>query len=324
VKGRFAAIVFCWVIFIQPVMAKAAADPLPSWNGGPTRQRILDFVRAITDKSSKDFVAPESRIAVFDNDGTLWCEKPVYTQFVFAVERAQEVIEQHPELAEETVFKAARERDFEALANAGEKGLLRLVTATHSGMTSEQFKKIVKDWIAEAKHPRFKRLYTECVYQPMLELLGFLRKNEFRTFIISGGGRDFMRPWTGSVYGVEDSQVVGSSCKLEYRDGDVYRTPEVEFIDDGKFKPVGIEKCIGLRPIAAFGNSDGDLEMLQWTSGNKGKTLCAIVHHTDAGREYAYDKDSSVGHLEKALQEARRKDWLVVDMKNDWSKVFPR
>ena len=310
------------LLAIAPVNA-ADEDPLPSWAPSALKEKIVDFVNAVTDEGSKDFVAEPLRVAVFDNDGTLWCEKPIYPQMVFAADRAKSYVAEHPEVTEEAVFRAAVDKDYEALSKSGAGGIQKLIGTTHTGMTSAAFSKIVSDWIKSAKHPRFKRPYTECVYQPMLELMKYFRANGFRTVIVSGGGRDFMRPWSGATYGISDNQVIGSSCGLEYHDGDVYRTPKISFLNDGKDKPVGIESYLGVRPIAAFGNSDGDYEMLDWTSGNKGRTLCAIVHHTDARREYAYDRQSSVGHLERALDDSAKKGWLLIDMKSDWKSIFP-
>ncbi len=307
--------------------AYAAEKDLPSWKDGATRTRIVRFVKAVSDKRSKDYVAPADRVAVFDNDGTLWCEKPIYPQFIFALDRVQSVVDERPELGNEPLFKSALSKDFDALAKSGAHGIQRLIGVTHGGMTSDKFDEIVANWMVSSKHPRFKRPFNKCVYKPMLELLEYLRKNQFSTYIVSGGGRDFMRPWAGATYGIGREQVVGSSCKLEYKDGDVFRTETIAVLNDGKEKPVGIQCQIGKRPIAAFGNSDGDLEMLMWTDAKdkkrKGPSLCALVRHTDMDREYSYDKDSKVGRLDKALKEARERNWLVVDMKEDWLKIFP-
>jgi phosphoglycolate phosphatase-like HAD superfamily hydrolase len=302
-------------------------DPLPSWNEGPSKARILAFVQAVTDKSDKDFVPPAERIATFDNDGTLWCEQPMYVQMAFLLDRVKELAPKHPEWKTQQPFKAALERDFKALAAQGEKGAMQLVAATHTGMSSEAFNRIAGDWIATARHPKFKRPYTELVYQPMLEVLAYLRANGFKTFIVSGGGIDFMRPWTERVYGIPPEQVVGSTGKLKYemRDGHpvLMRLPGIDLIDDGPGKPVGIQTHIGRRPIAAFGNSDGDLQMLQYAAAGGGPRLMLIVHHTDAEREYAYDRKSPVGRLDKALDEANARGWTVVSMKTDWKKIFP-
>jgi hypothetical protein len=306
--------------------AATSANPLPSWNDGATKQSILDFVAAVTREGSPDFVPPAERIATFDNDGTLWVEHPMYTQLAFALDRVKALAPQHPEWKDTQPFKAALEGDMKMLADTGEHGLMALLMATHSGMTTNEFQKIVVDWIATARDPRFKRPYTELAYLPMIELLGFLRASGFKTFIVSGGGIEFMRPWTERVYGVPPEQVVGSSIKTKFqmRDGrpELFRLGEINFIDDNVGKPVGINEYIGRRPIAAFGNSDGDLEMLQWTTMTGGRRLGLIVHHTDAEREYAYDRDTSFGRLDKALDAAAINKWTVVDMKNDWKRIF--
>jgi hypothetical protein len=307
--------------------ATATAQPLPSWNEGPAKARILAFVQAVTDKAGKDFVPPAERIATFDNDGTLWCEQPMYVQMAFVLDRVKELAPRHPEWKTQQPFKAVLERDFKALFAQGEKGVVQILAATSTGMSSDEFNRIAGGWIANARHPRFKRPYTELVYQPMLELLAYLRANEFKTFIVSGGGSDFMRPWTDRVYGIPPEQVVGSTGKLKYelRDGKpvLLRLAAIDHIDDGPGKPVGIQTHIGRRPIAAFGNSDGDLQMLQYTAAGSGPRLMLIVHHTDAEREYAYDRKSSVGRLDKALDEANARGWTVVSMKTDWKKIFP-
>jgi len=317
-------------MLLKPPAASAqtatSGTSLPSWNEGATKQSILDFVAAVTGEGSPDFVPPAERIATFDNDGTLWVEHPMYTQLVFVLDRVKALAPQHPEWKDTQPFKAALEGDMKTLTASGEHGLLALVLATHSGMTVNEFEKIVLDWIATARDPRFKRPYTELAYLPMIELLGFLRASGFKTFIVSGGGIEFMRPWTERVYGVPPEQVVGSSIKTKFqmRDGrpELFRTAELNFIDDNVGKPVGINEYIGRRPIAAFGNSDGDLEMLQWTTMAGGRRLGLIVHHTDAEREYAYDRDTSFGRLDKALDAAALNKWTVVDMKNDWKRIF--
>jgi haloacid dehalogenase-like hydrolase len=315
---------------LRPEVASAQAvtsdNPLPSWNDGPTKQAILDFVAAVTREGSPDFVSPAERIATFDNDGTLWVEHPMYTQLAFALDRVKAMAPMHPEWKDTQPFKAALEGDARALAETGEHGLMALLMATHTGMTTDEFQTIVLDWIAAARDPRFKRPYTELAYLPMVELLGFLRANGFKTFIVSGGGIEFMRPWTERVYGVPPEQVVGSSIKTKFqmRDGkpELFRLPDLNFIDDNVGKPVGINEYIGRRPIAAFGNSDGDLEMLQWTTMAGGRRFGLIVHHTDAEREYAYDRDTSFGRLDKALDAAALNRWTVVDMKKDWKRIF--
>jgi phosphoglycolate phosphatase-like HAD superfamily hydrolase len=308
-------------------VAVAQTDPLPSWNDGPAKQAIVAFVTDVTREGSPDFVPPSERVATFDNDGTLWIEQPIYVQFAYALERVRALAPQHPEWKETQPFKAVLEGDMSALAAAGEKGAVEIVAATHAGMTPDEFKQQVKEWLATAKHPRFERRYEELVYQPMLEVLTYMRANGFKTFIVSGGGIEFIRAFAEKSYGIPPDQIVGSSIvtKFERRDGrpTLFRLPEVNFVDDGPGKPVGINQHIGLRPIAAFGNSDGDLQMLQWTTEAGGRRLGVVVHHTDAEREYAYDRNSKVGHLDKALDAASVDRWTVVDMKRDWKTIFP-
>ena len=293
--------------------AHAQTDPLPSWNDGPAKARIVAFVTAVTDKAGKDFVAQPERIAVFDNDGTLWSEQPAYFQLLFALDRVKALAPKHPEWRTKQPFKAALEGDMKALAASGEKGLLELVMATHAGMTTEEFEAIVKDWLATARHPTLKRPYTELVYQPMLELLAYLRANGFKTFIVSGGGVEFVRPWAERVYGIPPEQVIGSSIRVKYevRAGRpvLKRLPELNFIDDKAGKPVDIHYQIGRRPIAAFGNSDGDYPMLEWVTSAPGARLGLIVHHTDAEREFAYDRKSHMGRLDRGLDDAGRRGW---------------
>jgi phosphoglycolate phosphatase-like HAD superfamily hydrolase len=307
--------------------AFAQGDPLPSWNDGSSKRTILDFVTRTTAAGGADFVPVDQRIAVFDNDGTLWTEQPIYFQFAFAIDRVKALAPQHPEWKDREPFKSVLANDMAGLLATGEKGLLEIVAATHTGMTTEDFSRTVADWIATAQHPRFKRPYGELIYQPMLELLTFLRANRFKTFIVSGGGIEFMRPWTEKVYGIPPEQVVGSSgvVKYEFRDGKpmLIKEPKVEFVDDGPGKPVGINRFIGRRPILAFGNSDGDQQMLQYTAGGDGLRFMGIVHHTDAAREYAYDRQSHIGKLDKALDEAIQRKWTVVDMKADWNTIYP-
>src|SRR5437762_5995601 len=299
-----------------------AQDPLPSWNKGPTKQAILDFVAKVTKEGGPDFVPVPERIATFDNDGTLWTEMPVYFQFAFAMDRVKALAPQHPEWKEREPFKSVLANDMAGVAAMGEKGMLEIVAATHSGMTVEAFARTVEQWITTARHPRFHRLYTDLVYQPMLELMALLRAKEFKTFIVSGGGIEFMRPWTERIYGIPPEQVVGSSgvVKYEFKDGKpvLIKEPKVEFVDDGPGKPVGINRFIGRRPVFAFGNSDGDQQMLEYTAGGEGARFMGLVHHTDAVREYAYDRQSHIGRLDKAWDEAVRRKWLVVDMKDDW------
>jgi phosphoserine phosphatase len=307
-------------------LAAVQAEPLPSWRDSESRTQIISFVDAVTDPGSPDFVPAPERIAVFDNDGTLWSEQPFYFQLAFALDRVRALAGDHPEWATMQPFKAALEGDMEALVASGQHGLLELLMASHAGMTTEAFAAIVRDWVASARHPRFDRPYTELVYQPMLELLEYLRANGFQTWIVSGGGIEFMRPWALDVYGVPPEQVIGSSIKtrFEMRDGEpvLVRHPEMNFIDDKEGKPVAINQHIGRRPIAAFGNSDGDLQMLQWTTAGEGRRLGVIIRHTDAEREWAYDRESHIGRLDKALDEAARHGWVVVDMKHDWGRVY--
>ena len=316
-----------WFGLAGHALAQVPGDPLPSWNNTGPKAAILAFIERVTRQGSPNFVPEARRVAVFDNDGTLWVEQPMYTQLAFALDRVKQEAPAHPDWVTTQPFKAALEGDMKTLIASGEKGLIELVLATHAGMTVTQFEKIVSAWLAEARHPRFKRPYTELVYQPMLELLACLRSNGFRTFIVSGGGIEFIRPWSEQVYGVLPDQVVGSSIKTRFtmRDGipTLFRLPDVNFVTDGPGKPVGINEHIGIRPIAAFGNSDGDLEMLQWATMAGGPGFGLIVHHTDAEREYAYDRQSPFGHLDKALDAASVNRWTVVDMKADWKTVFP-
>jgi phosphoserine phosphatase len=308
-------------------LSVAVADPLPSWREGPAKQAVTAFVVAVTQAGGADFVAPAERIAVFDNDGTLWVEQPMYTQLAFVLDRIKALAPEHPEWKDTQPFKAAIEGDMKSLGEAGMEGLMQLLMATHAGMTSEAFEQTAADWIGTARHPRFDRPYTALVYQPMLELLDYLRSNGFKTFIVSGGGAEFMRPWAEAVYGIPPEQVIGSQIeqRFELREGKpvLVREPKVAFIDDKGGKPVGIQRHIGRRPILAFGNSDGDLQMLQWTTGAPGRRLGLILHHTDAEREYAYDRKSHFGKLDKALDLAPANGWITVSMKDDWAQVFP-
>lgn len=301
-------------------------SPLPSWNEGPTKQSILKFVRGVTTVGGPEFVEPEDRIAVFDNDGTLWSEMPFYFQFAFILDRMKAMAPQHPEWKDNPLYAAVLANDMKTVAARGERAILELAMVTHAGMTTDEFSKIVEDWIVSARHPKFNRPYTDVIYQPMLELLAYLRANDFKTFIVSGGGVEFMRVWADKVYGIPPEQVIGSSIvtKFEMLAGvpALTRLPQVNFIDDNVGKPVGINMHIGRKPIAAFGNSDGDLQMLQWTTICTGCRFALLVHHTDSVREYAYEV-SPLGKLEVALTEAAARGWTVVDMKNDWNRVFP-
>jgi hypothetical protein len=311
---------------VAPVPAHAQPDPLGSWNDGAAKSRIVAFVKAATEAGSKDFVAPADRIAVFDNDGALWSEQPMYFQLAFAIDRVKALAPQHPEWKTKQPFKAALEGDMKALAASGEHGLVELVMATHAGNTGDEFAAIVRDWVKTARHPRFNRPYTELTFKPMRELLDHLRANGFKTWIVSGGGVEFLRVVAEELYGVPPEQVIGSSIRTKYemRDGKpaIVRLPELDFIDDKAGKPVGIHKFIGRRPIAAFGNSDGDFEMLEWTTTAPGARLGLLVHHDDAEREYAYDRKSPFGKLDRGLDEAGKRGWLVVSMKNDWRTVY--
>ena len=305
----------------------AADDPLPSWNDGATKQSIIEFVTKVIAEGGSDYVKPEERVATFDNDGTLWIEQPMYNQFVFALDEVKKQANQHPEWKDKEPFKSVLAGDMKAVAAMGEKGMLEIVAATHSGMTTVDFNNSVKQWLETAKHPRFKVLYTDLVYQPMLELLAYLRANDFKTFIVSGGGVEFMRAFTEKSYDVPPERVIGSAGVTQYQMWDaspvLIKQPTVLFVDDGPGKPEGINHFIGRQPIFAFGNSDGDKEMLEWTAFCQRLCFMGLVHHTDAVREYAYDRNSDVGKLDKALDEATAKGWTVVDMKNDWKTIFP-
>ena len=304
-----------------------AADPLPSWRDGEARQRIIQFVEAVTEAGGADYVAPEARIATFDNDGTLWVEYPMYTQVLFAFERVKELAPQHPEWKTKQPFKALLEGDMKTVGKSGMKGLMEIVLATHSGMTATEFAKEAGDWLRDTRHPKFKRPYVEAIYQPQLELLDYLRANGFKTFIVSGGGIAFMRPVTEEAYGIPPEQVVGSSVVSEFqvKDGkpELVRMPKIDFVNDKAGKPVGIYQHIGRRPILAFGNADADMQMVEYTMAGEGRRLGLFLHHTDAEREFAYDRKSHVGTLDKALDQAAANGWVIVDMKKDWEAVFP-
>lgn len=323
----------CWaslcmlVVFTWANACMAAEDPLPSWNDGNTKQQIESFVKKVTTPGTTDFVEPSKRIAVFDNDGTLWTEQPVYFEFFFALDQVKAQAPQHPEWKTTEPFKSALAGDMKGLAASGEKGAIELIAATHAGMTTDEFARRVAQWVSTARHPRTHRVFTEMVYQPMLELLHYLRDNGFKTYIVSGGGQDFMRAWAEAVYGVPPEQVIGSEGELKYelRDGQpvLIKEAKVALVDDHAGKPIGIERFIGRKPIFAFGNSDGDQQMLEWTTSGDGARFAGLVHHTDAAREYAYDRQSPVGKLDKALDEAAAKGWTVVDMKQDWKAIYP-
>jgi phosphoglycolate phosphatase-like HAD superfamily hydrolase len=323
---RLLAVLFLAIGIAGAATARSGAA-LPSWNDGTARDAIVGFVDKVTKKGSPDFIPPAERIAVFDNDGTLWAEQPMYFQLLFALDRVKALAPQHPEWKEQEPFASLLRGDVNGALAGGEHAIAEIVMATHAGMTTEEFEQVVREWIATARHPTTGRPYTEMVYQPMLELLDYLRANGFKTFIVSGGGIEFMRPWVEQVYGIPPEQVVGSSIKtrFEMRDGKpvLMRLPQLDFVDDKEGKPVGINSRIGRRPIAAFGNSDGDLQMLQWTTAGSGPRFALYIHHTDAAREWAYDRKSHVGSLDKGLDEARAKGWTVVDMKNDWKVIYP-
>lgn len=316
-------LLFC----ITSLLSVIHAEPLPSWKEGSTKAAITTFVGKVTKDGGPDFVPVAERIAVFDNDGTLWSEQPLYFQFLFVIDRVKALAPDHPEWKDKGPFASVLKGDMKGLAAAGEKGMAELMVATHTGMTTEEFTKTVKEWIATAKHPKTGRPYTEMIYQPMVELLGYLRENGFKTYIVSGGGIEFMRPWVEKAYGIPPEQVVGTYAKLKYeiRSGIpvLIKLPDVGLIDDGPGKPAGIQTLIGRRPVAAFGNSDGDQQMLEWTTAGAGARFALIVHHDDSEREWAYDRTSHVGKLDKAWDEAKAKGWTVVSMKDDWSVIHP-
>jgi phosphoglycolate phosphatase-like HAD superfamily hydrolase len=324
VLGRLFGVLFALLL---TAAAAAQTDPLPSWNEGAAKTAITDFVSRTATDGGPDFVAPAERIAVFDNDGTLWSEQPVYFQLAFALDQVKTMAPDHPEWKDKEPFKSLLAGDLKAVLASGEKGLGEILAVSHAGMTTEDFTKAVKDWMASARHPKFDRPYNELIFQPMVELLSYLRANGFKTFIVSGGGIEFMRPWVEQAYGIPPEQVVGSSGVVTFElNGDkpvLKKEAKIEFVDDGPGKPVGINRFIGRRPVFAAGNSDGDLQMLQWTTLNEGPRFGLIVHHTDAEREFAYDRESHMGKLDKALDEAPARGWTVVDMKSDWKTVYP-
>lgn len=315
------------VVLLAFSFGAQAADLLPSWNDSATKRAIVGFIEATTTPTSARYLRPAERIAVFDNDGTLWAEQPVYFQLAFALDRVKAMAPQHPEWRDQEPFASLLKGDLKGALAGGEHAILEIVMATHAGMTTDEFEKTVRDWLATARHPKTGRPYTEMVYQPMVELLAYLRANGYKTFIVSGGGIEFMRPWTERVYGIPPEQVVGSSIRTTYelRDGKpvIARLPEIEFIDDKAGKPLGIQKFIGRRPVLAVGNSDGDFEMLEWATAGSGPRLGLIIHHDDAAREWAYDRDSSVGRLARGLDEGPRRGWVIASMRDDWATVFP-
>jgi phosphoglycolate phosphatase-like HAD superfamily hydrolase len=330
-RMRRCARVSAWAVaglLVLATLAAAQPDPLPSWNTGPIKAAIIDFVRRVTTHGSPEFTPAAARIATFDNDGTLWSEQPMYFQLAFTLDRVRALAPEHPEWKTTQPFKAVLDNDAEALAAAGTKGLVELIMATHTGMTTDEFTQTVASWIATARHPRFDRPYTDLVFQPMLELLAYLRDNGFKTFVVSGGTVDFMRVWTERAYGIPPEQVIGTTFVTELQrrpDGvpALVRQPKLDFLDDGPGKPVAVNKFIGRRPVLAFGNSDGDQQMLQWTAAGGGPRFMGLIRHTDGDREWAYDRSSPIGRLDKALDEAVAKGWVVVDMKRDWRVIYP-
>ena len=322
-KLRAAALVITFLVFLFPAANGRAATLLPSWNDSPRRQAIISFVAAVTDPRSPDYVVPEKRVAVFDNDGTLWSEKPLYFQMFFVFSRIRELAPQHPEWRRQLPFKAVLENDRKALRKCGLEGLKQLLAASRAGAGDTEFAAAVRGWAARARHPRWHRPFTELVFQPMLELLSYLKDNGFTCFIVSGGGVDFMRVLLPGIYNLPPWRIIGSYPETVYRDGAVVRLPKLAFLDNGPQKPVAIARQIGVRPLLACGNSDGDLEMLQYTAAGKGPRLALYIHHTDAVREYAYDRKSRIGRLARGLDCAAKNNWPVVDMKQDWRVIYP-
>jgi phosphoglycolate phosphatase-like HAD superfamily hydrolase len=316
----------CLLLLLLPILAQAN-DPLPSWNDGPTKRGIIEFVQAVTTQGGKDYVKPQERIAVFDNDGTLWSEQPAYFQVLFAFDEVKRLAPQHPEWKTTQPFKAVLENDHQALAASGMNGLLQIIAATHTGISTEAFIGNAKAWLGQARHPKTGKPYTDMIYQPMLEMLDYLRSQDFKTYIVSGGDTAFMRAFAETVYGIPPEQVIGTTFVTQWqlRDGQpsILRTPKLAHNDDGPGKPESIDAVIGRRPLLAFGNSDGDLQMLQWTAAGSGKRFMGLVHHTDAKREWAYDRQSQIGRLDKALDEAKQRGWTIVDMASEWRRIYP-
>lgn len=310
----------------QVAINEKATEILPSWNDSKNKTDIINYVKAVTDKNSKSFIPVVDRIAVFDNDGTIWSEQPAYFQLFFAMDRIKELAPQHPEWKDQPALKAVLDNDMKALGAAGMKGVMQVIMVSHTGMTSEEYISIVEDWIKTAKHPTKAQAYNTLVYKPMMELLAYLRANDFKTYIVSGGGVEFMRPIISELYGIPNEQIIGSSVKTEYdyNNGNpvVNRLPELDFLDDGGGKTVNISKIIGKKPVFCAGNSDGDLAMMQWTASNTYKNFMLYVHHTDAEREWAYDRKATFGKFDKALDQATNDNWNIVDMKNDWGTIF--
>ena len=311
----------------EKVLTDGIEDPLPSWNDGDSKKAVISYVESIIDTASSSFIPVSERIAAFDNDGTLWSEQPAYFQLFFALDRIKEMAPEHPEWKNEEPFKSVLENDMESFAKQGMEGLLKIVMVSHAGMESEDFKSLVAEWISTAQHPTKKVKYTNLVYQPMIELMNYLRENDFKVYIVSGGGIDFMRVFASDVYDVPSEQVIGSRLKTEFiiKEGKpgIYRLPELDFIDDKEGKPLNIQKIIGKKPVFVGGNSDGDLAMMQWAHSNSYKNFNLYVHHTDSIREWAYDRQSHIGRLDKGLEEAAQKGWTVVDMSKDWKVVYP-
>jgi haloacid dehalogenase-like hydrolase len=324
---QFAFAIAMFYAVVLATVAAQPADPVPSWNAGASKQSIVDFVTRVTTPGSPQFVPPAERIATFDNDGTLWAEQPLYFQFLFAIDRVKAIAGQHPEWKDKEPFKSLMAGDIKGALAGGERAVVEIMAAAHANITPEEFERVAVAWFTTAKHPSTGRLYTEMVYQPMLELMAYLRANGFKTFIVSGGGIEFMRAFAERVYGIPPEQIIGSTGKLrfELRNGvpTLFKLPEVDFVDDKEGKPIAIHRHIGRRPIASFGNSDGDLQMLQYTCAGSGARLCAYIHHTDAEREWAYDRTSSIGLLDAGLDESKQKGWTVVDMKRDWKTIYP-
>jgi phosphoglycolate phosphatase-like HAD superfamily hydrolase len=325
-RHRYGLTLLLTLALSLPALAQTG-EPLPSWNDGPTKTNIIEFVQAVTDQSSKDFVKPADRIAVFDNDGTLWSEQPMYFELLFALEEVKRTAPQHPEWKTIQPFKAVLENDHKALGESGMDGILKIFGATHTGMTTEAFDDYAKTWLSQARHPKTGKPYTEMIFQPMLEMLDYLRSQSFKTYIVSGGDTAFMRAFAEKVYGIPPEQVIGTTFVTAYqlKDGQpsILRTAKLAHNDDGPGKPESIDAVIGRRPILAFGNSDGDLQMLQWTAAGPGKRFMGLVHHTDAKREWAYDRQSQIGRLDKALDEAKTRGWTIVDMAAEWRRIYP-
>lgn len=315
------------VVLLVGLAAATAAEPLPSWNEGETKSAIIEFVKKTTTEGSDDFVPVAERIATFDNDGCLWAEQPLYFQLIYAIDRVKAMADEHPEWQEAEPFASVLKGDMDGVVASGKAGLMQLIAASHAGMTSEEFAEAVAEWLKTEKHPKTGKPYNKMIYQPMLELLEYLRANDYKTFIVSGGGIDFMRVFAEETYGIPPEQVIGSSLKAAYEvhdDGPVIRKlPELNFIDDKAGKPVGIHQHIGRRPILAAGNSDGDFQMLEWTTSGDGPRMGILVHHTDAEREWAYDRDSHIGKLDRGLEEGPERGWLIVDMKTTWKQIYP-